>query len=240
MGKCGGAAAWQGRTRTAVYSDSLFPPTPYFVHLNSEFALPATPRCTTMPVRASTTLSCLATEVDRDREPGAWGGPIVRRGASCAGGADFGPVEMTVPGAGKNGTGGGPCSGCGGSKDEESPTRRARPLLIARSRRDCGPTFGGGDCGCGGANAAAAGGGGGMSGGGGVPGGDMSGGGGVPGGDMSGGGGDGADVFDAVEACCSVARVDTDAFAAAERMITALRNQSSNTGAASSVRNISL
>ena len=50
----------------------------------------------------------------------------------------------------------------------------------------------------------------------------MSGGGGVPGGDMSGGGGDGADVFDAVEACCSVARVGTDAFAAAERMTVAL------------------
>jgi hypothetical protein len=105
MGTCGGAAAWQGRRLTAVYSDSLFPSTPNLVHLNSEFAWPATPRCTTMPVRASTTLSC-----DRDREPGAWGGPIVRRGASCAGGADFGPVEMTVPGAGKNGTGGGPCS----------------------------------------------------------------------------------------------------------------------------------
>ena len=93
----------------------------------------------------------------------------------------------------------------GAQKDEESPTRRARPLLIARSRRDCGPTFGGGDCGCGGANAAAAGGGGGMSGGGGVP-----------GGDLSGGGGGGADVFDAVGACCSVARVDNDAFAVPE------------------------
>ena len=91
-----------------------------------------------------------------------------------------------------------------------------------RSRRDCGLTFGGGDCGCGVANAGAAGGGGGMGGGGGVPGGDMSGGGGVPGGDMSGGGGDGADVFDAVEACCSVACVGTDAFAAAERMTVAL------------------
>ena len=79
-----------------------------------------------------------------------------------------------------------------------------------------------------------------MSGGGGVPGGDMSGGGGLPGGDMSGGGGDGADVFDAVEACCSGARVGTDAFAAAERMISALRNHSSNGGAASSVRNVSL
>ena len=68
----------------------------------------------------------------------------------------------------------------------------------------------------------------------------MGGGGGVPGGDMSGGGGDGADVFDAVEACCSGARVGTDAFAAAERMISALRNHSSNGGAASSVRNVSL
>ena len=67
----------------------------------------------------------------------------------------------------------------------------------------------------------------------------MSGGGGVPGGDMSGGGGGGADVFDAVEACCSVARVDTDAFAAAERRATALLNQSSNTGAASLTRNCS-
>jgi hypothetical protein len=55
-----------------------------------------------------------------------------------------------------------------------------------------------------------------MSGGGGVPGGDMSGGGGVPGGDMSGGGGGGAGAVDAVEGCCSVARVDNDAFAVPE------------------------
>ena len=41
----------------------------------------------------------------------------------------------------------------------------------------------------------------------------MSGGGGVPGGDMSGGGGASAGVVDVVEGCCSVARVDNDAFA---------------------------
>jgi len=153
-----------------------------------------------MPVRASTTRSCLLIEVDRCRLPVACGG-----GASAAGGAAFGPVEMTVPGAGKNGTGGGFSRGGGGdSSVEESPTWRARPLLIARSRRECGRTFGGGDRGCGGANAAAAGGGGDMDGGGGVPGG-------VHGGGASAAGG-----------CCFVARVGTDAFAAAERMTVAL------------------
>jgi hypothetical protein len=161
-----------------------------------------------MPVRASTTLSCLLIEVDRCRLLVACGG-----GASAAGGAAFGPVEMTVPGAGKNGTGGGfSCGGGGDSSVEESPTWRARPLLIARSRRGCGRTFGGGDRGCGGANAAAAGGGGGMGGGGGVPGGVHGGGAGAAG----------------------------AAFAAAERMPVALRNQSANTGAASLRCNSSL
>ena len=123
MGVCGGAAACQGRTRTALYSEHLFPSKPYLVHLNSEFALPGTPVCFAMPVRASTTLSCLTIEVDRDRLHAAGGGPIVGRGAPCTGGAAFGPVEMTVPGAGKHGTGGGgfSCGGGGASSDEVSP-----------------------------------------------------------------------------------------------------------------------
>ena len=82
-----------------------------------------------MPVRASTTLSCSAAEVDRGRFLVAWGsvpGAGAAGGASCTGGAAFGPVAMTVPGAGKNGTGaGGPCSGDGDSPDEESATWRA-------------------------------------------------------------------------------------------------------------------
>ena len=68
----------------------------------------------------------------------------------------------------------------------------------------------------------------------------MSGGGGVPGGDMSGGGGGGAGAFDAVEGCCSVARVDNDAFAVpGGSRVTALLNQTSNIGAASLTRNSS-
>ena len=124
MGTCGVAVVCQGRTRTALYSERMFPSMPYLVHLNSEFVLPVTPVCFAMPVRASTTLSCLAIEADRDRLPAVGGGPIVGRGAPCTGGAAFGPIEMTVPGAGKNGTGGGgfSCGGGGASSDEESPT----------------------------------------------------------------------------------------------------------------------
>ena len=39
------------------------------------------------------------------------GGAIGSRGEPCTGGAAFGPVEMTVPGVGKNGTGGDGVSG---------------------------------------------------------------------------------------------------------------------------------
>ena len=73
MGTCGVAVVCQGRTRTALYFEHLFPSTPYLVHLNSEFVLPVTPVCFAMPVRASTTLSCLAIEADRDRLPAAAG-----------------------------------------------------------------------------------------------------------------------------------------------------------------------
>ena len=59
MGTCGGAAAAGVRTRTALYSEHLFPSLPYFVHLNSEFVLAATPVCCAMPVRAITTASCV-------------------------------------------------------------------------------------------------------------------------------------------------------------------------------------
>ena len=39
------------------------------------------------------------------------GGPSGSRGETITGGAAFGPVEMTVPGAGKHGTGGGGVEG---------------------------------------------------------------------------------------------------------------------------------
>ena len=97
MGTCGVAAVCQGRTRNALYSEHLFPSMPYLVHLNSEFVLPVTPVCFAMPVRASTTLSCLAIEADRDRLPAAGGGPSVGRGAPCTGGAAFGPVGNDRP-----------------------------------------------------------------------------------------------------------------------------------------------
>ena len=111
------------------------------------------------------------------------------RGEPIHGGAAFGPFGKTILGHGSEGG--------GGSSDEESSAFRARPRLFVRTRRDCGRIFGGGDRGCGGAYAAAAGGGGGMSGGGGVP-------------------GLGADAFDDVEGCCSVARVGNAAVADAD------------------------
>ena len=165
----------------------------------------ATPVSCVEDARATTIASCVvailcgggssATEADRGRVPAVGGGTIGGRGATVHGAAS-GPVEMTVPGAGKNGTGGGGIECGGASSDDESRSSRARPRLFARTRRDCDRLFGCGDRDRGGAYAAAAGGSGGMIVGGGVP-------------------GLGADAFDAVEGCCSIARVDKDAFAAA-------------------------
>ena len=174
MGVCGGAAACQGRTRTALYADDMLSSTPYLDHLNNVFALPAIPTCTDMPVRACTTLSVsiLVAESDRGRLRVAVGGLDPGRALFP------GPIEMTVPGAGTHGTGCGLSSGrCGGSSsDEELSPRRVRPRLNDRTRSGRGRSSDGVDRGCGGY---------GVYGGGG----DSIGGGGVPGGVGGGGGG---------------------------------------------------
>ena len=166
----------------------------------------ATPVSCVEDARAATNASCVvailcgggssATEADCGRVPAVGVGTIGGRGETVHGAAS-GPVEMTVPGAGKNGTGGGGIECGGASSDDESRSPRARPRLFARTRRDCDRLFGCGDRDRGGAYAAATGGGGGMSGGGGVP-------------------GLGADAFDDVEGCCSVARDGNDTVADAD------------------------
>jgi hypothetical protein len=65
---------------------------------------------------------------------------------------------MIVPGAGKDRTGGGGDVGGGGSSDDESPLRRARPRLFARTRRCDGRAAGRVGGACDGAGAAGGGG----------------------------------------------------------------------------------
>ena len=59
MGACGGAAACQGRTRAALYSDAMCPSTPYFVHLNNRTVSAATPVSRVDEARAITTAFCV-------------------------------------------------------------------------------------------------------------------------------------------------------------------------------------
>ena len=88
MGACGWVVVSQGRARRALYADFLLPSLPYRVHLynlvvfsfGSGFG----------SVCASNTQACCTASGNRC---------LLGGGASCTG-----PVEMTVPVAGKHGT----------------------------------------------------------------------------------------------------------------------------------------
>jgi hypothetical protein len=66
MGTCGGAAAAGVRTRTALYSEHLFPSRPYFVHLNNRTVSAATPASRVDEARAITTASCVMATLPGD------------------------------------------------------------------------------------------------------------------------------------------------------------------------------
>ena len=181
---------------------------PYLDHLKDGTAMAATPVSCVEDARAATKASCVvailrgggssATEADCGRVPAVGVGTIGGRSETVHGAAS-GPVEMTVPGAGKHGTGEGDLECGGASSDDESRSYLDGgdiDRLFARTRRDCDRRFGCGDRDRGGAYAAAAGGIGGM----------------IAGSVVS---GLGVDAVDAVEVCCCIARVDKDAFAVA-------------------------
>ena len=188
------------RTRTARHRSC-----PYLDHLKDGTATPVS--CVAY-ARAATNASCVvvvcggggssATEADCGRVPAVGVGTIAGRSETVHGTAS-GSVEMTVPGAGKHGTGEGDLECGGASSDDESRSYLDGgdiDRLVARTRRDCDRRFGCGDRDRGGAYAAAAGGIGGM----------------IAGSVVS---GLGVDAVNAVEVSCCISRVDKDAFAVA-------------------------